>query len=307
MNIERTLAVFIVGASLMFAGCAPQQAQTPSLFSAPAEMAPARSKGPTGAEILAAQPGLVRAIIQEHQPGAEWLTLKTATGVLYPYSDDAEVRVVAAPLRTVDIALEPGETVTDMALGDQQRWMTSLVSAGDPRNPTPHVVVKPEMAGIATNLTIYGTKHIYRIDLRSSGKPMRAVGFYYPDDLLAEMRAADKAQTDTDPGPADSALPEGDPAALDFNYSISPSNVPWRPVRAFSDAARVYLQMPLNMKTANAPALLIDGGNGAQMVNYRMRNDYLIVDRLFDKAELISGAGRDQDKVTVTYVGGGSR
>jgi type IV secretory pathway VirB9-like protein len=34
-----------------------------------------------------------------------------------------------------------------------------------------------------------------------------------------------------------------------------------------------------------------------------MRNQYLVVDRLFSRAELISGAGRDQDKVTVTYVG----
>ncbi len=303
MNIERTLTVSIVAGVIAFAGCAPQQAQTPSLPQTPVVMAPARPKGPTGAQILAEQPALVRTIIQEHQPGTAWLTLKTATSVLYPYSDDSEVRVVAAPLRTVDIALEPGETVTDMALGDQQRWMTSLVSAGDPHNPTPHVVVKPEMAGIATDLTIYGTKHIYRIDLRSSGKAMRAVGFYYPSDLLVEMQAADKAQTDTDPSPSDSALPEGDPAALDFNYRISNTNVPWRPVRAFSDTTRVYLQMPVGMKTTNAPALLIDSSSGPQMVNYRMRNDYLIVDRLFDKAELISGAGRDQDKVTVTYVG----
>jgi len=239
MNIERTLTVSIVAGVIAFAGCAPQQAQTPSLPQTPVVMAPARPKGPTGAQILAEQPALVRTIIQEHQPGTAWLTLKTATSVLYPYSDDSEVRVVAAPLRTVDIALEPGETVTDMALGDQQRWMTSLVSAGDPHNPTPHVVVKPEMAGIATDLTIYGTKHIYRIDLRSSGKAMRAVGFYYPSDLLVEMQAADKAQTDTDPSPSDSALPEGDPAALDFNYRISNTNVPWRPVRALSDTTRV--------------------------------------------------------------------
>lgn len=243
--------------------------------------------------------------MQEHQPGTEWLTLKTATGVLYPYSDDAEVRVIAAPLHTVDIALESGETVTDRSLGDQQRWMTSLVSAGDPRNPTPHVVVKPEIAGIATDLTIYGTRHIYRIDLRSFGKPMHAVGFYYPDDLLAEMQAADKAQTETDPSPTDSALPEGDPAAFDFNYNISNANVPWRPTRAFSDGSRVYLEMPPSMKTANAPALVVDDGSGGpQMVNYRMRGDYIVVDRLFEKAELISGAGRDQDKVTVSYVGG---
>jgi type IV secretion system protein VirB9 len=224
--------------------------------------------------------------------------------VLYPFNEDTAVRVIAAPLHTVDIALEPGETVTDMSLGDQQRWMTSLVSAGDPRSPIPHVVVKPEMAGIATDLTIYGTKHIYRIDLRSSGKPMRSVEFYYPDELLAEMRAADSAAlTNADRAPSDSALPEGDPATLDFGYTISDTNVPWRPTRAFSDGSRVYLQMPASMQPANAPALLVDSTSGPQMVNYRMRNQYLVVDRLFSRAELISGAGREQDKVTVTYVG----
>jgi hypothetical protein len=53
---------------------------------------------------------------------------------------------------------------------------------------------------------------------------------------------------------------------------------------------------------------MLDGGAGPQMVNYRSvpladGGSYFVVDRLFDKAELLSGAGRDSDRVLVTYSG----
>ena len=37
-----------------------------------------------------------------------------------------------------------------------------------------------------------------------------------------------------------------------------------------------------------------------QLVNYRVRNDYFIVDRLFDRAALILGVGSSQEKVTIS-------
>jgi len=40
------------------------------------------------------------------------------------------------------------------------------------------------------------------------------------------------------------------------------------------------------------------------MVNYRLAGgDYFVVDRLFDRALLISGVGRQQDRVTIAYSG----
>ena len=65
--------------------------------------------------------------------------------------------------------------------------------------------------------------------------------------------------------------------------------------------------MPLAMAQTEAPALLVvrkDGGlfrdDETAMVNYRVQGDRYIVDTVFDKAILIAGAGRTQDKVTIT-------
>ena len=70
-------------------------------------------------------------------------------------------------------------------------------ASGDPRNAVPHLAVKPQAPGIATNLTIYTTKHIYHLLLRTRGRAMQEVEFYYPDELLAAMKSADAAATET--------------------------------------------------------------------------------------------------------------
>lgn len=62
--------------------------------------------------------------------------------------------------------------------------------------------------------------------------------------------------------------------------------------------------MPAGMKTSEAPALLINAGSGTRMVNYRVEGNYYVVDRLFTDAILVSGVGRNQDRVTISYAGG---
>src|SRR5581483_8657621 len=163
---------------------------------------------PTAAQILAEQPSEVRAAIEQHEQNGEWPTYKTASEVLYPYNEGLEPVVDCAPLRTTDIQLQPGETITDVAMGDTERWMATPAASGDPRNPVPHLAVKPQLPGIETNLTIYTTKHIYHLLLRSRARAMQEVEFYYPDELLAAMKEADaetaKAKREAIDPPADS-------------------------------------------------------------------------------------------------------
>ena len=58
------------------------------------------------------------------------------------------------------------------------------------------------------------------------------------------------------------------------------------------------------MKVSEAPALMIKAAGGSQLVNYRLAGNYFVVDRLFKQAMLVSGVGREQDRVTIAYVGG---
>jgi type IV secretory pathway VirB9-like protein len=141
---------------------------------------------------------------------------------------------------------------------------------------------------------------------------MQEVQFYYPDELSEAMKAADTAAANAKqeaadpPGDSDNVVKVAavDPAQLNFTYTVAGPNVPWKPVRAFDDGSNVYVQMPAGMKSSEAPALLINAGSGTQMVNYRVKGNYYVVDRLFSDAILVSGVGRDQDRVTISCAGG---
>ncbi len=312
--------VGMIVVTAMVGGCAAKQQQPPPpkivVETAPAK--PAGAPPPTAAEILAAQPSEVREAVKEHDKKGEWPSYRTRTYMLYPYGEGPQPVIDCAALRTTDVQLQAGETVTDLAIGDQERWMATPASSGDPRNPVPHLALKPQAPGIETNLTIYTTKHIYHLVLRSRTRAMQEVEFYYPEELLAAMRAADDAaakakQESTQqtaigpPGDTDGNVVKVaavDPGQLNFSYEIDGPNVPWRPLRAFDDGSHVYLEMPTSMKSSAAPALLIAAGGGTQMVNYRVRGSYFVVDRLFEKGVLLAGVGRQQDRVVIAYAGG---
>ncbi len=302
--------------ALALSACAsqPQAPAAPPLklvAEAPARTTPT-TPSPTGTEILVQQPPEVRAAIKEHEKDGKWLVYRTAESTLYPYNQEPEPTVDCAPLRTTDIQLQPGETITDVALGDTERWMATPAASGDPRNAVPHLAVKPQAPGIETNLTIYTTKHIYHLVLRSRGRAMQEVEFYYPDELVAAMKDADAAAANAQqeavdlPGDSDDVVKVAsvDPSQINFAYTVGGPNVPWKPIRAFDDGSHVYVQMPAEMKSSEAPALLINAGSGTQMVNYRVKGNYYVVDRLFSDAILVDGVGRDQDRVTISYAGG---
>jgi len=317
--MKRLLA--IVGVALMLGGCAAKQVPAPPAPKVVFEVSPKRESAPpapTSAQILGAQTPEVRAAVKQHEENGKWPTYKTSGYVLYAYGEGPEPIVDCAPMRTTDIQLQAGETVTDIAIGDQERWMATPASSGDPREPVPHIALKPQAPGIETNLTIYTTRHIYHVVLRSHGRAMQEVEFYYPDELLTVMRDADANAAKSKQGNAqeNAVDPPGDargsvvkvaavdPSQLNFAYQISGPNVPWKPLRAFDDGSHVYIQIAQGMKSSEAPALLISAGGGTQMVNYRLAGDYFVVDRLFDQALLVSGVGRQQDRVTIAYAGG---
>ena len=296
---------------LTLAACSAQQAPPPPLTlvtkaTPPTEPEPAPL---TGAQLLAQQPEEVQAAVKQHQQDGTWQTYKTPRRELYPYDEGQEPVVDCAPLRTTDIQLEPGETITDVASGDSERWLVTPASSGNPRNPTPHLAIKPTAAGISTNLTIYTTKHIYHLMLRSrAGHEIQEVAFYYPEELKQQMQDADHAAAKARDPHSESdgvvaSLTSLDPGVLNFSYAVSGPKVPWKPIRTFDDGTHVFIQMPATMKSAEAPALMVAAGDGSEMVNYRVRGDYYVVDKLFDQAVLVSGVGREQDRVGIRYTG----
>jgi type IV secretion system protein VirB9 len=66
-------------------------------------------------------------------------------------------------------------------------------------------------------------------------------------------------------------------------------------VRVFDDTHKVYIQFPARLDQGEAPPLFVVGPDGDnQLVNYRVRGRYYIIDRLFAAAELRLGEAPQQ-------------
>jgi type IV secretion system protein VirB9 len=214
--------------------------------------------------------------------------------------------VVCAPLQVCDLALQPGEIVNSVNVGDKVRWNISPGVSGSADGRVTHLIIKPADAGLVSSLVIETNRRTYAIKLVSTRHEwMPLVAFNYPDDMRRQWSAYQQTVAF---GVAASRLPSGENVAnLDFGFRLSGDDPSWRPLRVYSDGVKTYIQFPRSLGSSAAPALVAldnDGGWFAspteQMVNYRMQGDRYIVDRVLDHAELVSGVGSDQTRVVIT-------
>ncbi|MER9425781.1 P-type conjugative transfer protein TrbG [Mesorhizobium sp. M0317] len=219
---------------------------------------------------------------------------------VYPFADGALYQLYAAPERVTDISLQRGEKLTSVSAGDTVRWVIGDTVSGSGDDQRTHVLVKPFAPGLATNLVITTDRRSYHLQLQSTEKTaMAALSWIYSEDQLVALRRRN-AQ-------AEAEMPAASNVALEnirFRYSIAGDTPPWRPTRAFDDGSRVYIEFPRRIDQGEAPPLFIVGADGDnQLVNYRMRGNYYIVDRLFAAAELRLGT-KQQQVVRITRTDG---
>ncbi|QPC91575.1 P-type conjugative transfer protein TrbG [Mesorhizobium sp. INR15] len=211
---------------------------------------------------------------------------------IYPWSEGALYQVYATPGRITDIALEPGESLAGegpIAAGDTARWIIGDTESGSGATRRVHVLVKPSRADIVTNLVIATDRRSYMLELRAGAKPyMPAVAWSYPVLPAAVQKAV----------PTTPVIPEI--AARNYRYGLSGDAPPWRPVNAYDDGRRAYLEFPRGIVQGEMPPLFVIGPDGeAEIANSRVYQNILIVDRLFGAAELRLGSGDRQQTVRI--------
>lgn len=212
---------------------------------------------------------------------------------VYPYVEGAIYRAVTAPERVTDIALQAGETLVSVASGDTVRWVIGDTTSGAGHSKRTHVLVKPVGTGLATNLVITTDRRSYHVALSSVPRTaMTALSWTYPQDaLLAVSRPAAAVETVTPPVASSGVEIE----QLRFDYLLSGDKPAWRPLRAFDDGRQTYIEFPPTLAVGEAPPLFLIGADGEpQLVNYRVRGRFYVVDRIFDVAELRLGTKKQQ-------------
>jgi type IV secretion system protein VirB9 len=215
---------------------------------------------------------------------------------VFPYSPGALYQVYVAPGQVTDIALEPGEQLTGsgpVAAGDTVRWIIGDTESGNGDTRRVHILVKPTRPAIETNLIVNTDRRTYLIELRAHERPyMPSVAWFYPESRGKSLRAL----------PPVPVLPEI--AQRRYRYSIEGDKPPWRPVNAYDDGRKVYVEFSPGIVQGEMPPLFVVGADGKpELVNSRAYTNVLIVDRLFAAAELRLG-GESQQIVRIVRTDG---
>nr|WP_243453935.1 P-type conjugative transfer protein TrbG [Sandaracinobacteroides saxicola] len=216
----------------------------------------------------------------------------------FAYAEGSLYQVYTAPGQVTDIALEPGERLVGpgpVAAGDTARWIIGDTISGSGPTLRVHILVKPTRPDLATNLLINTDRRTYHIELRAmSSTYMASVAWTYPQDALIAL--ARNSERDAATAPVAAGL---DIERLNFGYRID-GKAPWRPLLAFDDGTQAFIAFPAGIAQGEMPPLFVIGANGktAELVNYRVRGSHMIVDRLFDTAELRLG-GKKQQRVRI--------
>jgi type IV secretion system protein TrbG len=217
----------------------------------------------------------------------------------YAWTPGALYQVYASPGQVTDIALQEGEQLVGtgpVAAGDTVRWLIGDTVSG--RGPTArvHILVKPIRSDITTNLVINTDRRTYHVELRANPSVyMASVSWTYPQDELIALRQAQEAQAQAMPVAAKIPID-----ALNFAYRLSGDRPDWRPIRVFDDGRQTFVEFPESVAQGEMPPLFALGeGDQAELLNYRVSGRFMIVDRLFQRAELRLGDRRSQQRVEI--------
>jgi P-type conjugative transfer protein TrbG len=210
---------------------------------------------------------------------------------VWPYADGALYQVYTSPGRVTVIALQQGEELVTVSAGDTVRWIVGDTASGLGATLRVNILVKPTRSGLKTNLVVTTNRRTYLLELSSTPQAwMASVSWDYPKDrMLALQKQAQQAQASA---PVETGMTL---EQIRFRYAVSGDSPPWKPLRAFDDGERVYIQFPGGIAQGELPPLFVIGARGdGQLVNYRFRSPYYVVDRLFGAAELRLGGDKAQ-------------
>jgi type IV secretion system protein VirB9 len=207
----------------------------------------------------------------------------------YDYLPGQIYEVVTSPVFITTLALKPGEQLTAIAAGDTSSWEVSQTTTGTRPTQT-LVLVKPLRPWMQTNLVLTTNQRVYQVGLKSvpDGVYNATVAWRYPSESMLRFVAPGHSAS---PAVDDSLAPIQLNQA-DFNYKVKLLKgwrMPrWTPVHAFNDGNKTYIQFPHGNKVS--PLVYASDRYGRLMVlNYRVRNDFYILDKVVDRVVLLLG------------------
>src|SRR6266481_2048202 len=223
--------------------------------------------------------------------------------VVYTYGAGLPI-VVCAPLHVCMVELEPGEKIIgEPHIGDSVRWEIAPTVSGSGPDSTPILIIKPRISGLDTTMVVPTDRRAYYIRLQSKpAEYVARVAFTYPEDHNRQWQvflAKQHEQEQQEKTHRVAELPNNAIENLYWKYAIKGGSSSTRPVHVLDDGVKTFIQMPEEAIHRELPVLVVKAPGGSEMVNYRVKDNIYIVDRLFDRAALLLGVGKHQTKVEI--------
>lgn len=195
---------------------------------------------------------------------------------IFAYGSNQLYKIYCRKGFLTDLTFKKGEKITFVGGGDTAAWLVNNTEV----DGVPHLYIKPVVDSSTTNLIVTTTKHSYQIILNTSDWYNPMVTWTYE----AEDRNNNMIQQKKDERITTGKVNASHVEDLDFNYTIS-GNSSEKPVMVFSDAEQTYIKFKKTVK--NMPLFIREKGKRElALVNYRIKDNYYIVEKIFDMAQL---------------------
>lgn len=204
--------------------------------------------------------------------------------VVFTYDMNNSFEILVRPRAVTHIQMGADERIKVLALGDTIQWEWSKTADGQ------HLFIKPKFEKIDTSGTLVTTKRTYQLIFKAStveGKWYQRVTWEYPEVITMEDTTVDKSAAEQELNAPTKLSPGTAVENLNFDYTAE-GDTPFKPVTVFDDGQFTFLRMPPKVKELPA-VLLLTSDDDNELINYIVRGDYLVVQRLVDRVLLKIG------------------
>ena len=192
--------------------------------------------------------------------------------VVFKYAPNQLYKIYCRVGYLTDLALKKGETISFVGGGDTSAWAVEKATV----DGAPHIYIKPTVDTSTTNLIITTNKRSYQLILNTSDwyNPMVAWNYGYEEE--SEFNFQEEKNT--------IGKINGNVESLNFNYRIiGKCN---EKITVFDDGEKTIVKFDKLPKNLLSVFIRNKGKKGLNLVNYKIRNNCYILDRVADEIEM---------------------
>lgn len=207
--------------------------------------------------------------------------------MIFSYSPTQLYKIYCRRGYLTDLVFKKGENIKYVGGGDTAGWAVSTTTV----DGIPHLYIKPVVQASTTNLIITTDKRSYQLILNTSDWYNPIVSWTYDVEAQNTNLIEEQKNERVTTGKINVSNIEN----LDFNYDVSGTGN--KPSMVFSDGSQTYIKFKKSAQQQLPVFIRERGHKQMQLVNYTIKDNYYIIEKVFDLAQIKDG----NDTLTIRH------